>query len=231
MDKKNTMLLTVIAVATLLVAVVGATFAYFSVANATDSTVQANVQTGKIPTVTVSSEHPNLYLNVTATDMANDGVPKYYYAKDASCGGDTITSCYTAGEASPDTSNYIDIFKVKIDGSDNDVNYTCNGTIKVTSDSLADINELTATDITIGLKGYNDQDDDTTIDAYTVKENNSDGVTQDLSFKFSGNGEKTIKAYVLLTNRDQDQSYLAGKNLKFSIKAESVKCTIDAAAD
>ena len=30
MDKKNTVLLTVIAVATLLVAVVGATFAYFS---------------------------------------------------------------------------------------------------------------------------------------------------------------------------------------------------------
>jgi hypothetical protein len=42
MDKKNTMLLTVIAVATLLVAVVGATFAYFSVA-ATGQNTATNV--------------------------------------------------------------------------------------------------------------------------------------------------------------------------------------------
>ena len=35
MEKKNTILLTVIAVATLLVAVVGATFAYFTATNST----------------------------------------------------------------------------------------------------------------------------------------------------------------------------------------------------
>ena len=45
-NKKNTILLTVIAVATLLVAVVGATFAYFSAAGGTGTTGNVTVSTG-----------------------------------------------------------------------------------------------------------------------------------------------------------------------------------------
>ena len=46
MEKKNTILLTVIAVATLLVAVVGATFAYFT-ASTTTGRGTGTVQTGE----------------------------------------------------------------------------------------------------------------------------------------------------------------------------------------
>ena len=46
MDKKNTVLLTVIAVATLLVAVVGATFAYFTAQGGTSSQGDITVSTG-----------------------------------------------------------------------------------------------------------------------------------------------------------------------------------------
>ena len=47
MEKKNTLLLTVIAVATLLVAVVGATFAYFGSFNTTvENKAAVNVTTG-----------------------------------------------------------------------------------------------------------------------------------------------------------------------------------------
>ena len=49
MEKKNTILLTVIAVATLLVAVVGATFAYFTAATNADGT--GNVNTGNANTL------------------------------------------------------------------------------------------------------------------------------------------------------------------------------------
>ena len=71
MDKKNTMLLTVIAVATLLVAVVGATFAYFSVyavdENMSATNVDATVET--VGTVTLSGGGAIDEL-ITAADMA-----------------------------------------------------------------------------------------------------------------------------------------------------------------
>lgn len=52
MEKKNTILLTVIAVATLLVAVVGATFAYFTATSSTDGN---GASTGAVKTATVST--------------------------------------------------------------------------------------------------------------------------------------------------------------------------------
>ena len=45
-NKKNTILLTVIAVATLLVAVVGATFAYFTAQGGTGTSANVTVTTG-----------------------------------------------------------------------------------------------------------------------------------------------------------------------------------------
>ena len=82
MERKNTMLLTVIAVATLLVAVVGATFAYYSVqTGANNSTHAINTTTGKAATVTYSANTTQLYLNVTAAQMAPANVNTVYYAQ------------------------------------------------------------------------------------------------------------------------------------------------------
>ena len=70
MEKKNTMLLTVIAVATLLVAVVGATFAYFSITASGNSTTVVNTQAQKLPTITMKAGKENFGISVTAEDMA-----------------------------------------------------------------------------------------------------------------------------------------------------------------
>ena len=69
MEKKNTMLLTVIAVATLLVAVVGATFAYFSITVSGEATsTAATATTAKIPTITLEQGETSFGLIVTAAD-------------------------------------------------------------------------------------------------------------------------------------------------------------------
>lgn len=82
MERKNTMLLTVIAVATLLVAVVGATFAYYSVQTGVNNSTHAiNTTTGKAATVTYTSNTTQLYLNVTAAQMAPANVNTVYYAQ------------------------------------------------------------------------------------------------------------------------------------------------------
>ena len=82
MEKKNTMLLTVIAVATLLVAVVGATFAYYSVTSdtKTSSTTNLNTTTQKVGTVSLTTTQSNLYLHVTAEQMSKVNAGKSFYS-------------------------------------------------------------------------------------------------------------------------------------------------------
>lgn len=85
MDKKNTMLLTVIAIATLLVAVVGATFAYFSVTasnNATATNVQGSA-TSTGSAITLETTTASLLIKLDATHMAQDKAPITYYAPSA----------------------------------------------------------------------------------------------------------------------------------------------------
>ena len=65
MEKKNTLLLTVIAVATLLVAVVGATFAYFGSFTATvNDKANVSVTTGNVQASTFITTGGALSLNV-----------------------------------------------------------------------------------------------------------------------------------------------------------------------
>ena len=73
MEKKNTLLLTVIAVATLLVAVVGATFAYFGsfTANA-NANAAINVQTQAATASSFLTTGGTLDLNVTSASMTRD---------------------------------------------------------------------------------------------------------------------------------------------------------------
>lgn len=69
MDKKNTLLLTVIAIATLLVAVVGATFAYFSAQTGEGATAPVTVTTstadsleyGSFGAITINATQQNFY--------------------------------------------------------------------------------------------------------------------------------------------------------------------------
>ena len=66
MEKKNTVLLTVIAVATLLVAVVGATFAYFTASNSYTGDAAGNVN------VNTATESADLVLNVDKVTGSNN---------------------------------------------------------------------------------------------------------------------------------------------------------------
>ncbi len=99
MERKNTMLLTVIAVATLLVAVVGATFAYYSVqTGANNSTHAINTSTGAAATVTYTANTTQLYLKVTAAQMAEANKTHVLYAQstDIAASDNTATN-FTLG--------------------------------------------------------------------------------------------------------------------------------------
>ena len=69
MDKKNTILLTVIAVATLLVAVVGASFAFFAVQETNTADVKVETSTAKGSDIFTATGTPTLSLSVTNDKM------------------------------------------------------------------------------------------------------------------------------------------------------------------
>ena len=83
MDKKNTMLLTVIAVATLLVAVVGATFAYFAIGatveNNAKTTITGGTEGADVGSVALKGAS-SLKLKLSAEDMSLANKGYYYYA-------------------------------------------------------------------------------------------------------------------------------------------------------
>ena len=105
MEKKNTILLTVIAVATLLVAVVGATFAYFT---ATSGTTGDNADTGAINTAQVAS----VQLRTASTGTSNTTI----YPGTMNYAGMSILAEKTGENATTDTRNY-------------KVTYTLNGSV------------------------------------------------------------------------------------------------------
>lgn len=97
MEKKNTVLLTVIAIATLLVAVVGATFAYFSAnqTNTANVTVQAQTSENDVFTATGTGA---LSVSATGEEMqvgnaSNDNALK----TDATAGNENVVVSLTAG--------------------------------------------------------------------------------------------------------------------------------------
>ena len=225
--RKKTMLLTVIAVATLLVAVVGATFAYFSLSvTNNDGTSTATVKTGKVPTITMENKNKNLYLSVSTEDMSESNQEKFYFAKTTDCPGES--SCNEKADADTPDTYYRDIFTLGIAGSDSDVKYKCTGTLKVSAieDEWSSIAEqVQPGDLTIGVKDYDDAGSSQTLDMVALK---TAGYSKDfnISYNITGDDTKTIKAYIMLKNTDQEQQdYFANKTFKINITADSMTCT------
>ena len=123
MDKKNTMLLTIIAVATLLVTLVGATFAYFGVTTLNSSTTtSAAVTTQSIGTVTLAANATTLKINTEAPDMSE------HYAGNA----DYYSVLNTSDEKFSTSENFETIFTVSSTNSSANTAYVCNANIAVT---------------------------------------------------------------------------------------------------
>lgn len=229
MDKKNTMLLTVIAVATLLVAVVGATFAFFSLSvQGGDQTTTATVSSGKIGTVTYSSDNPALYLGVSTADMDKTlGGQKYYATTEAPSDNE-----FKHGS----DSSAITIAKVALANADEKDIYTCSATLelKVTGLTSAEVSSKDWLTLTFGgdlVSGVDGLDAPIDLNSWLTENAESYTKTYDIdNFQLTGVQEKTVTAVLALTNSaEDDQKALAGKTatitMKLSPKADSCKVT------
>ena len=248
MDKKNTILLTVIAVATLLVAVIGATFAYYSVQVKNESSkVNANVKTSAVGVLTLSTPKQHLYLNVTPEDMANLGQNTSYYATDSETSSTTISNKNTQ------RIDYV-ISQLAVNGGVATTNYTCKATLRVTLHTGADSMgaQLQTGDVKLYLTSENVQTDETgtvlnaTLDLHNditdtlEAAENTKIKDYTIYYKVNGGTKNTasIKAALELINKAKtdedggDQRYLAGKDLVVDIDVitgDTLDCSIDAA--
>lgn len=232
MDKKNTMLLTVIAVATLLVAVVGATFAYFAISTdkgaSSKATITGSTENTKVGSVALKGNE-NLTMNLTAEDMAKTHSGHTFYANDA-------------GNATIDAEQKLTVGTATLSNSDSGIVYSCKAVYKVTYDDSDEINAGGITweeDDAAVLKLYG-ADSNVTVtedESYTseglklsdLKEASTGGKTVNVTFKLTGGSSETatLQASLAIKNSESEQQgRLANKKFKVNLEATSFECDI-----
>ncbi len=246
MEKKNTMLLTVIAVATLLVAVVGATFAYFSLSVTGDSaTISGTVKAPKAGTATITTATENLTLAITPEDMVEgleDNVS--YYAVEGT----------TDNSGSHGSENPIAISYAGYTGGATDTTYKCPVKVNVTAEgTMISENTLQEKWTSLVLQGEAVNKSTGSVTG-TTWDSASNKLTIDLQKALSaGNGVMTGKSVQLfgeisltgpsvknknilsaslslINLKDVNQSAIAGQNLQVKIKVEpNGECTLQPA--
>lgn len=249
MDKKNTLVLTVIAVATLLVAMVGATFAYFTAQQAGDQNTQINVTT---ETTNNSEFDADKTLTITA-DMSNfaegdvgesreegtydEASPTVKLTSGSNSGGAEI--CYNVSlivddagekkfgysEANSSKNPELVLYIHKTPGSDADNEGTAGEITTITGlTHKTDIGETTDTQKEVGfdVTEANGQ-------TYKIPTLSSQASEQDYvhHLKATGNNETvtdTWKLRIVMINYNFDQERNAGKTFTAKVQFHSVDC-------
>lgn len=223
MEKKNTLLLTVIAVATLLVAVVGATFAYFgSFTTTVDNKAGVNVTTEAAKSSAFLTEAAQLKLNVAGAEMLKGD------------GAATSVGTYEGDKAT---------LTVKLNATDKATKTTCTYDIYYKYDDNSAVYGMAPTPVTTGTEGkeftytLTPSTGITVETAYVATEEKDFSVFKDATAEVkvasgtievsNGDASQTLDVNVKFYNFPTvDQTALAEKSFagKFYVKQESVVC-------
>ena len=217
-DKKNTMILTIVAVATLLVAVIGASFAYFSLSVGGTASTTANVTTANPGNITIDGAQKTISLHVTAADMSLAKAGKTYYATESGSVSETDTP--------------ITIATATLTGGDANASYTCDYTIEVKS--TTQLTNVKNGDIFIKFAGDGISTNGT-IDLSTLAQTGGTGdYKKSIDGKFTLEGttaNKDLKASLYIVNKTGDatnnQNYLAGQTISVTITVTGKTCQIN----
>ncbi len=220
MDKKTKVKL-IIGVAIMIVLVIGATYAYFNmgVINTSNSSV-ITLQTEESGLVTLSVPTPKLKIIVDEEDMAPNNARNYY--------ADDEKNYVLTEEEGTHT-----ITKFEITDATNEDKYECTADITVTmTNTQGSMGEaLEQGDLFLHLKGdENNTFEEQELDLFDIKDEGKK-VYEGITFKVTGNSSSKIDAYAYLVNKKNDeQDYLADKELDITISADNLKCGEDSGA-
>ena len=233
MDKKNTMLLTVIAIATLLVAVVGATFAYFSIsADATGvKTTNVNGQATSTGAITMVTNTENLYLKLSAAEMSQTAAGesgKIYYATTTATTPE-MTHNYLEDQAAAT----FDLATFSLASGETKYDCTYKYTVKITTSGVntSQITGNLADDIKIVFAGTGIQDTKTMTIGELITAGETGIELSGTALDLTANVDQKITVYSSFENTTEVQDALSGINYNITItpdKDNSFKCTLAA---
>ena len=226
------MLLTVIAVATLLVAVVGATFAYFSLSVSGTASTTATVNAAKMPVIAIATTQNSFGVSVTAADMAKpENNDKSMWGIVNHEGEDNKSSDNTVGWWT-DSAQKISIIKMTSSNGSEKETYECPITMTATLEGTMK-DSLTSGDAKLHLYGPDGSsvkitDSSSEIlsasgKSYDLYDWRTDGKTINLTVQLTGNDEsgKEIKADLEFINKITPQNDLAGNELSLVLTSAS----------
>ena len=231
MDKKNTMLLTVIAIATLLVAVVGATFAYFSIsADASGvTTTNVNGQATSTGAITMVTNTENLYLKLSAAEMSQTAAGesgKIYYATTTATTPE-MTHNYLEDQAAAT----FDLATFSLASGETKYDCTYKYTVKITTSGVNTslITGNLADDIKIVFAGTGIQDTKTMTIGELITAGEAGIELSGTALDLTAGVAQKITVYSSFENTTAVQDALSGINYNITItpdKDNSFKCTL-----
>ena len=209
MKNNNKVIISLAGVFIMLLLIISATYAYFSVTitgNGSKTMITAN--TPKKHSLSVSTLYDDIHIHVDNNDMKLANVGSYYGAVN----DNRYETNLTTGTHQ--------IIEVSSKGMEN-IRYSCSGDIKVTLEtkdgSMGSV--LEKEDVLLYLKGLGL---DEILDLSTLKINNTKIYTT--TFDIDGNDSDYLSAIVELINKESYQNYIANKMLNVSIEAENMVC-------
>lgn len=208
MDKKNTLLLTVIAIATLLVAVVGATFAFFSAQTGSGVSSQVQVTTHTTDSLTYGSWSP---ISITASQEN--------FAENAGDQSGTTSGSVTLVANADEAATYC--YTAKLEVSANDFEYTTTGNTPelVLSAKKNNVDVITNQDVTTGTTTVNIP---TALNGTTLKHT----ITADADQTTVDNWTVTVTFKNLATDQSNpDATNNVGKTFTGNLKFDTVSCS------
>ncbi len=220
-EKKKQKVAALVGLITLLIAVLGATYAFFQMD--TDTNSSNTTITGSTPDkslVTLKGVTSNLHLNISASDMSLANANNEYYATDVE--GKAYENTESDGTKT--------IASVELSGGEATTKYSCTAKLTVSrvtepdADKDTMIEVLHSGDMILQFKGNIISEK---LDLSELKENNPK--EYNLKFKVTGNTPEEIQAYIKLINKDETQdpqNYLAGRKLNIDISTSELQCEV-----
>lgn len=222
MEKKKTILSTLFAVLTLLISVVGATFAYFSV-NSTSSNANSLVSTkaGAVGAVSMTEGISNFYLNVSAEQMSKSAsMPSieggvgiiHYYAQPTNIQSTDV-------EPSPLVVAYLEASNIE----NEEIIYNCTFDYTIMPIDISDAEAMEVLKKDSFLELYIIHDDGLIQKQYNLGEIQKSSV----SVNIKDGHIYSISLLAGLSNKNEyAQNAIAGKSLQTNISFENFKCVV-----
>lgn len=235
MEKKNTILLTVIAVATLLVAVVGATFAYFTATNTGEGASNtATATTAKVAAIAVtSSANKQAYLEYPGgVSVLAAGVN---IKKDTATAGSTSTVAYNVNLKYKNNTgtdlNYA-IYTAEEAGDLNlDENLDAGCSLKVTNSAGKEQYAYTCTTQAAGFSSLGTAGKTGTLDAGTSEEQSIQVATESITVNSEDAKNNTKYYYVVVDYPSTGDQTLADSGKEISLTIEVTEPVITTTQD